>query len=89
MAQQESWSRGQQFTRMSHLAQFSGNGDFWDDLDGTAQREYATICRQSPRSRMFELDRWMASGTIQDAVVEYRAEKESEAAEPSNLDLDF
>jgi hypothetical protein len=87
--QSESWERGQQFDRMLSLATFTGNGDFWADLDIKAQREYATICRPNPRNRLFFLELWQGSAVIQEAVAEYRAEKDKERDDPSNVDLEF
>jgi hypothetical protein len=87
--QSESWDRGQMFDRMASLAGFTGNADFWGDLPIEFQREYAAICRPNPRSRLFSLELWQNSKAISEAVAEYRAEKESEAADPSNVNLDF
>jgi phytoene dehydrogenase-like protein len=87
--QSESWERGQQFDRMSALATFTGNGDFWSDLDNKAKIEYAGICRPNPRVRTFFLELWKGSKVIQDAVAEYRAEKDKEKDDQSNVDLEF
>ncbi len=87
--QSESWNRGQLFDRMSSLAGFVGASDFWADLDEQARREYATICRPNPRSRLFSLEMWQGNEGIQGALAEYRAEKDAEAIEPSNVELDY
>ena len=87
--QVESWNRGQLFDRMAALAGFAGAADFWSDLDQKAQREYATICRPNPRSRVFSLELWQGNEAIQGALAEYRAEKEAEAVDPTNVELDY
>lgn len=87
--QDESWNRGQMFDRMAALAGFVGASDFWADLDKQAQREYATICRPSPRKRLFALELWQGNEGIQVALAEYRKEKDSEAVEPSNVEFDY
>ena len=87
--QSESWARGQMFDRMSALCGFVGAADFWADLDSQAQREYATICRPSPRSRLFSLEIWQGHEGIQGALAEYRVEKEAEAVDPTNVEFDY
>lgn len=87
--QVESWNRGQMFSRMLSLATFTGNQDFWEDLPIEFQREYAVACRPNPRNRLFSLEMWQQNEGIQGAIAEYRAEKEAEAVEPSNADIDF
>lgn len=87
--QVESWDRGQIFDRMSALMSFTGNADFWSELDPKAKAEYAGICRTNPRLRSFSLELWAGSEVIQQAVAEYRKEKESEKDDPSNLNLDY
>lgn len=87
--QTDSWSRGQMFDRMLALATFTGNKDFWEDLPVEFQREYAVACRPNPRNRLFSLEMWMENKGIQDAIAEYRAEKEAEGAHQSNIDMEF
>lgn len=87
--QSESFNRGQQFASMASLAGFSGNADFWEDLTPLSRAEYAGICRVNPRVKMFFLDLWLGSATIQAAVKEYRDEKNAEELASAEPNLEY
>lgn len=80
---------GQQFERMSHLALHVGAEDFWEDLTPVYQAEYAGLCRVDPTKRLFSLERWRDSETIQEAYKEYRAENPVGADNPANVNTDY
>jgi hypothetical protein len=68
----ESWSRGQLFDGMAALSQFSGNLDWWNQLDPKTERApFAGICRERPDLKLFSLDKFMQSEPIQGSIKAY------------------
>lgn len=80
---------GQVFDRMAKLAAFAGVAEFWDLLTPELKADYAGRCRVDPKSRLFSLEAWFSDPEIAEALAEYQDEKDLEAADPANANLDY
>jgi hypothetical protein len=57
---------------MAGLSQFSGNLDWWNQLDPRTERApFAAICRERPDLKLFSLDKFMQSEKIQESIKVY------------------
>lgn len=89
IARGESYRRGQTFAKMANLCQFLGATYFWENCTQLQKSQYAGICFVSVATRTFSLEKWLDSEVIMDAWAEFEAERIAEAADPSNLEIEF